>query len=145
MSEPNKPTETDNSLDEYRKMLEGYAFEAASAYDKAIMTLSGGALGISFAFIKNIVNKPAPETIMLLWFAWCTLGVSLASVIVSMLFSQSAIRKAIAQVDNGTIYSAQPGGLSSYLTTFLTWLAGICFVAGVLLLAYFAKLNLIHR
>lgn len=139
----NNPAEDDTSLNEYRKMLESYAFEAANAYDKAIMSLSGGALGVSFAFVKNIVTKPAPDTVIWLWYAWISLGVSLASIIVSMLFSQKAIRTAITQVDDGTIYSVQPGGCSSYFTTFLTWLSGICFVVGVVFLAYFAKINLV--
>ena len=142
-SDFNKKSEEDCSLDDYRNMLEGYAFEAANAYDKAIMSLSGGALGISFAFIKNIVKNPAPETIIWLWYAWLSLGVSLAAVIISMLFGQRAIRVAINQVDEGTIYSMKPGGLSSFFTAFLTWLSGICFVIGVVLLAYFAKTNLI--
>lgn len=39
-------------------MLEGYAFEAANAYDKAIMSLSGGALGVSFAQISRTLYQP---------------------------------------------------------------------------------------
>lgn len=139
----NNPSEDDSSLDEYRKMLEGYAFQAANAYDKAIMSLSGGALGVSFAFVKNIVTTPAPDTVIWLCYAWISLGISLASIIVSMLFSQKAIRIAIQQVDDGTIYSKKPGGFCSLFTVFLAWFSGICFVAGVALLAYFAKINLI--
>ena len=37
-SDFNKKSEEDCSLDDYRKMLEGFAFEAANAYDKAIMS-----------------------------------------------------------------------------------------------------------
>ena len=123
-------------------MLEGYAFEASAAYDKAVMTLSGGALGISFAFVKDIVKEPLPDTIYWLWLAWLSFGLSLTAVLISMLFSQKAIRVAIDQVDKGTIYSSTPGGISSWITSVLTWISGLGFISGVVILAYFVKINL---
>jgi hypothetical protein len=129
--------------DDYRKMLENCAFQSANYYDTALMSLSGGALGVSFAFIKEIVPSPASDTITWLWFAWLSLGGSLSAIILSMLFSQQSIRTAINQIDDGTIYKKKPGGIFSFLTIILTWLSGIMFVLGVLLLSYFAKINLI--
>jgi len=129
--------------DDYRKMLEGCAFQSANYYDTALMSLSGGALGVSFAFIKDIVPSPASDTIIWLWFAWLSLGGSLSAIILSMLFSQQSIRTAIKQIDDGTIYDKKPGGIFSYVTIILTWLSGIMFVLGVILLSYFAKTNLL--
>lgn len=106
------------------------------------MTLAGGALGVSFAFIRDLVAKPAPATIGVLRYAWTALATSILCILLSMLTSQYALRKAIAQVDAERIRQEHPGGWYAQFTTSLTLLAGVLFVLGVLLLVQFAVLNL---
>ena len=51
------PSDTDGNTDvgrQYRDNLQKIEGEMQSEYDKAVMTLSGGAIGISFAFIKDV-------------------------------------------------------------------------------------------
>ena len=47
----------DESLREYRKELIQTVQKLNENYDKLIITLSGGALGLSLAFIKDIVKN----------------------------------------------------------------------------------------
>ena len=42
----------------YRETLQRLAGSSQSEHDKAVMTLSGGALGISFAFLKDVATPP---------------------------------------------------------------------------------------
>ena len=42
----------------YRARLARLRTRAFANYDKAVITLSGGALGISFAFVKDAVGRP---------------------------------------------------------------------------------------
>ena len=56
-------------------------------FNKAVMTLSGGAIGVSFAFLKDIVK---PEDIVnkgWLLTAWVCWGLSVLTVLASFYFS----------------------------------------------------------
>ena len=68
-------------------------------YDRLVVALSGGALGISFAFVERFVGDDPPLalwTLMAAWVAWvCSLTLMLGSHFVST----KALRKAVIQVD----------------------------------------------
>lgn len=51
--------EDDKPPFDYRKWLVEADHKASQAYDKALLTLAGGALGISFAFLKDLVASPS--------------------------------------------------------------------------------------
>src|SRR5580658_7082357 len=53
--------------------------ENGAAYDKAILTLSGGALALSLAFIKDVVAPATAQHNCLLYAAWALLVLALAS------------------------------------------------------------------
>jgi hypothetical protein len=94
---------TDTAIQEYRKHCVSAEQKAQDDYDKAVLTLSGGALAISFAFLKDLVGSgPLAQTQLLLW-AWLLWSGSIVATLASFWFSQSALRTAIAQVDAGTI------------------------------------------
>jgi len=64
-----------------------------AAYDKAVMTLSGGALAISVAVVKDFFGGQAAAwscTLLLAWIAW---ALSLTSILFSFHFSVLAQRK----------------------------------------------------
>ena len=46
----------DKTLQEYRAHLVSAAQKAQEDFDKTLLALSGGALGVSFAFVKDIVG-----------------------------------------------------------------------------------------
>ena len=132
----------DNSLEQYRATLVKAEQKAEDDFDKTVLTLSGGALGITFAFIKDIIgNKPVVRS-ELIFYAWLAWGISISAVLLSFYFSSLALRKAIRQVDHGKIYKKRPGGWYDTATAILNAMGGLSFLTGVMLAAMFAHLNL---
>jgi hypothetical protein len=131
----------DDAMTAYRDWLVSADQKSSQAYDKAVMTLSGGALGLSLTFVKEIAPNPLTCTKWMLAAAWASLTVSLTSILISMLTSQWALRKAIRQVDAGLEPDTKIGGFFSRLTIALNILSGLMFVAGVALLAWFSARN----
>ena len=132
----------DEDLKQYRLQLIAADQKAQEDFDKTVLTLSGGALGISFAFVKDIVgNKPLthPEWLLFAWIAW---GISVTCVLASFYFSQQALRWAIKQVDQNRIHSQTPGSFWSLITSVLNVFGGVLFLVGVLLIVMFAGVNL---
>lgn len=134
--------DADESLKDYRKLLVAAEQKAQEDFDKTVLTLSSGALGISFAFIKDIVGDQPIIQPQFLLYSWIVWGISVTCVLISFYFSGQALRQAIKQVDAGKIHSQTPGGTYSKLTALLNALGGILFLAGVILIAIFISQNL---
>lgn len=111
------------------------------SYDKLLVTLSGGALGISIAFLKDIVKLENVNNPRLLFLAWLAFILSLAAVLGRLMFGIEAHRKAIKQVDGGTIYKEKVGGKHSLFTRTLHIASAFSLLAGLVMLATFAFLN----
>ena len=125
----------------YRDTLSRLAEQAQSEYDKAVMTLSGGALGISFGYLKDIAGPPPHAHTWLLVFAWLSWTVSVFSCLFSQASSASAMRLAIAQLDLNSPEAEPTGGTFNRITQWLNRLAGGLFVVGTLFMIVFAVLN----
>jgi len=128
-------------LREYRSFLISAEQKAQEQYDKTILTLSGGAFGISFAFIDKVIGTPPTATIWLLA-AWTFWGISITSILFSFYFSNKALRRTIEQVDEKTVYEDTPGEHYSGITEFLNACGGISFFVGVVLLIAFVHKNI---
>jgi|SRR6267378_662765 len=90
-----------NQVHEYRQQLLSLEEKAQATFDKTVVTLSGGALGISFAFTNSIVGtSPVVDRPWLIaaWGAWVG---SLAASLSSHYFSTFAIRRRIETLDSG--------------------------------------------
>jgi hypothetical protein len=133
--------EENGDLENYRQLLEQRYSEVSGAYDKAIMTLSGGGLGISIAFFKDISPNPVESTVTYILIGWIALTFSILAVLLALLFGQRALREAIDQVDKGTIFHQNPGGRFTYITGFLNILSGVLFVVGIFLILIFVVKN----
>lgn len=139
---------TDNALtamQAYRNWLVQTEHKASVAFDRAVMTLSGGALAISLTFINDVIVSPQPGSVILLALAWGCLALSIGFILTSMLTSQRALRKAIIQVDTNQIYKEKPGGLLARLTNWLNIAACLAFILGIALLAWFAIANMTEK
>ena len=135
----------DRKLAEYRRWLVSAEQKSQEDFDKTVLALSGGALGISFTFLKDIIG---PEKIVWLSFliaAWLAWAFSTFSVLASYYLSHLALRKAISQVDDGTIYKKPPGGAYACITAKLNALGGILFLIGVCCITTFAGINLSNK
>jgi hypothetical protein len=131
-----------SEMSAYRDLLVAADQKASKAYDKAVMTLSGGALGLSVTFLKDIVGQSTRVSIQRLEWSWMCLSLSLLSMLASMLFSQWALRSAIRQVDKKTVGNERVGGGFSILTAALNIVSGLSCFAGIALLAWFSFANI---
>jgi hypothetical protein len=126
-----------------RKLLIDEEREAARTFDKAMLTLSGGALGLSITFIRQLA--PKPHLIGLLVTAWSCLAVALLATILGLHISQSAIRRARDMLDDdqrGISDALNRKNDPARLTNCFNWIAAFAFLAGIAFLAVFAIFNL---
>jgi hypothetical protein len=116
--------------------------EASQSLDKALITLSGGAFGLTLLFIDRIA--PDPKVLGFLYVAWSGFGLSLVSILFSFLMSQWAFRRAREALDS--YYTNEGDGREgnrwNVWTAVLTMLSIVTFVVGVGALAVFAVQNL---
>jgi hypothetical protein len=113
------------------------------SYDKAVMALSGGALGLSLSFIKDIVDEPplhAPRWLLAAWICW---GVSVTCVLCSFYSSSMALRRTVRQADEQTLYIEPVGGAWDKATIYLNPIAGLLFLAGVVFICIFVGGNIL--
>jgi len=132
----------DESMKQYRDHLVLAEQKAQTDFDKTVIALSGGALGISLAFVKDIVGPQAMSTTCALLASWISWALSVTVVLFSYFFSHLALRKAIGQVDRGEIANVRPGGAYDLITATLNVAGAILFLVGVILIVIFATANL---
>jgi hypothetical protein len=128
----------------YRDLLEQLETQAAEAFDKTAVSLSGGALGVSIAFLKDIAPKPIPWTVLgLLGPSWVALVLSLLGVLLSQMASQKSMRHEIECLDGRRKRSpgAAAGGAWRRCTSFFNHTAWVGCVVGIGLLAVFVVVN----
>ena len=121
----------------YRDMLQKLEQESQKSYDKTVLTLSGGALGVSFAFVKDIIGDSPVVCNIALTLAWVIWGFSVACVLFSFFFSQRALKKAVYQLDAGNI----PGNYFDKVTSFLNVAGGVLFLLGLISMVVFVAKN----
>jgi hypothetical protein len=132
----------DARFEEYRKHCVKAEQKAQEDFDKSVLTLSGGGLGISFAFIKDLLGPGPIVHPGLLFTAWLAWGISVISTLASFFFSQLALRTAIRQVDEGTIGDQYPGRSYARATVALNAVGGVMFLVGVVFIVWFVAVNL---
>jgi hypothetical protein len=128
--------------DKFRDLLQQYAADAQDAYDKAVLTLSGGALGVSFAFIKDVVGTGPLhhwEWLVAAWSAWV---LSTASKLWSFYSSEAAMQAAIDKWDDGEREWKGLLTAPNLWTTILDKVAGVSFVLGVIAMGVFVVVTL---
>ena len=143
-----------NSLDynvylEERKSLIDAKREGIRSFDKAILTLAAGALGLSLTFIRQIVPDIKSGTMFMLICAWSSFCISILSTLISFLTSQSACSRQIEIMeakyfdDNSDMsekvnYKNKPAIWTERLNKYSIFI----FIIGVILLVTFSSVNL---
>lgn len=138
MKDENEPA---SHLSAYRQWLVAAEQKSQEDFDKTVLSLSGGALGISFVFLKDVIGTNPIYQPSLLFTAWIAWAFSTFAVLSSYYLSHLALRRAIAQVDAGTIYNQSAGGMFASLTAWLNALGAILFLVGVCFITAFANSN----
>ena len=131
-----------DQISEYRKGLLALEQQMQSEYDKAILALSGGALGVSMTFLKDVVIKQGVEGGGFLLAAWVCWGLSVTCTLSSYYTSAQALRRAVTQTDDRLIYLELAGGRFNQVTKALNISAGVLFMLGVFSIVIFVARNL---
>jgi len=129
-------------MQEYRDYIIRAEQKAQDDYDKTVIALSGGALGVSFAFIKDIIGSDSISNAILLFLSWLFWTSSITCVLASYYTSHLSLRNVIKKIDAGETQAPRLGGFADWMTAILNALGGILFVAGVVLMSIFIKINL---
>lgn len=135
-------TQPGPDLSDYRQHLVDAEQKSQEAFDKTVLSLSGGALGISFVFLKDVIGSNPVQSPSFLLAAWITWALSSMSVLASFYLSHLALRRAIDQVDDGTVYQQRAGGWFSIATALLNAAGALLFFVGVCSITAFANANL---
>lgn len=147
---------------EQRKLYIDLQNQSSQSFDKMIVTLAGGALTLSLAFIRQTVPEAMPGTTVFLALAWLLLILSLLAILISHFTSQFGMMKACEQLESnylgfpqaqptharfaGRAYAWISMRLSNFfahrMTTHYLNIAAIIFcIAGISLLVWFVMLN----
>ena len=127
----------DDERREHRRHLVEAYHAASRDYDRAIMTLSAAALGVSIVFVRDVAPRPT-GTGFLAW-SWMLFTASLLTILASFLTSQEALRYELETLDDQE--EGRRGGKWGVATTGLNIASGVGLVAGVICLVWFAVLN----
>jgi len=84
---------------EQRKTYIDLQHEMSQSLDTKVITLAGGALGLSFTFIRQVVPQAKPETVRFLGAAWICLVAALLATLLSVFTSHVGMIKAIEGLD----------------------------------------------
>lgn len=129
-----------NEEQEYRHQLLALEEKAQAAFDKTVVTLSGGALGVSFAFIKDFLgSSPVMDRPWLIaaWGAWVA---SLAASLTSHYLSTFAMRRTIEAFDAGK--KKDLARVWDFAVVFFNGTSGFLFLAGAVAIGVFVVNNL---
>jgi hypothetical protein len=132
----------DEGLSDHRLHLRDAAQKSQGEYDKTVLALSGGALGVSFAFLDKVIARGPTLHPWLLVAAWMCWAVSLTLVLFSHHVSRLALEKAIQQTDSGERCEDRPGGFWSVVLEVRNWGSGLVFVIGVIMMTAFVAFNM---
>ena len=130
------------SLNQYRQQLIEIEQKIGAGYDKTLITLSGGALGVSFAFIKSFIGEGQIASPLYALFAWCFWAASLTFLLTAFYFGSLAYRYAIKMLDANKLNKDNPGGYYAIIINILNILGGLSFILGVALFITFSFKNL---
>ena len=122
----------------WRQWLVEAHHSSSQDFDKAVMTVASGALGLSITFVHDFAPKAIHRG--LLAAAWALLATSLLAILISHLASQDATLHEIKKLDNeNTGWS-----IAWWATSLLNYGAALSLVAGVLCLVVFGLYNVGH-
>lgn len=141
-----------SSSDDFRKILLDRELRIGEGFDKTLITLSGGALGLTVTFVKDVVGPGQIVCASWLLAAWVLWSVSLTSILAAYYFGQLAYRRAIEQFDarlqsdsDETVDKEKFGGVYTDVVNALNKIGATAFVLGLAAIIVFTFMNLESR
>lgn len=115
-------------------------------YDKAILAYASGGLGISLAFIKDVVPLDSASWLLLLELSWFCWVMAIVVVVISFQTSQLGIRRHMAMVKKYYIddddSALEETNVPARVTDIANVVSGLLFLCGVMLTTIFVGINL---
>ncbi len=136
------PEEIAVAKQQYRTSLIQLQDKMQSEYDKTVLSLSGGAFGVSVLMIKELIGAQKAVGAAPLVFAWIFWGVSVLAVLASFFSSAHAMECAIRHLDSEKPITLGIGGLSDVWTRVLNITSGASFLMGLASFTYFVAVSL---
>lgn len=127
---------------EARDKLAETDFKLGEAYDKHLLTLASGALGLTLLFVEKIASDPSWKFFLVA--SWVTFAACILSCLIAMHLSQLAIRReAEINEDSFQYPPSEYDGDNAYIPIVmnLNRAALVLFILGVALFILFAALN----
>lgn len=114
--------------------------KSSEHYDKTVVLIASGAIGLSLAFLNNIILKGVSNPLML-YCSWILLLVAILSSIVSHLTSIKGYADNINEIDYGT----KPSKTWPKITDILNVVTLVCLFIGIVFLCLFAYQNILRE
>lgn len=132
----------DGYLETYRDKIQELENASSEAFDKVIVTLSGGALAITMTLVGQVL--PKHDALALIVIGWVLFALSLTLTLVALKTSQVAMRRQIDIIDEvasrGGALDAHRNRANSF-TAGLNNLALFAFITGMVLTVIFVAVN----
>jgi hypothetical protein len=132
-----RPDESEDQW--FRRHLVEATQKSTEAFDRSVLTLSGGALSVSLLLLERISRDKA-QMGWCLSLAWSLWAISLGSTLFSHWCSIQALHAATHEFDHEP-HKTNLGGRMALITAFLTLLSGCAFVFGVIAFLWFVQAN----
>ena len=131
----------------FRSKLTDWRFEVATSFDNALLTLSGGALGLSMTFLKDVSENP--RRIVILVIAWFSFGLAVLTLLITKYFCVIAYGREMKKWDEQYIQSFEHIEKVKYKTNIwsvLTHTGNFCglalFIFGLVMIGIFILENI---
>jgi hypothetical protein len=124
-----------DATEKYRTHLLRLQQESQGSYDRTLITLSGGALGLSLTFVRLLVGPTAPTGLLIA--AWLCWSLSVTAVLLSHYTSTKALTKAIGQVSAPEYDPKTLGQPFHDYTNRLNVAGGVFFLGGLVCFIFF--------
>jgi hypothetical protein len=138
----NDPEPVAVAREQYRTSLLQLQEKMQAQYDKTVLSLSGGAFGVSVLMIKELIGAKKAIGSSSLSLAWIFWGMSVLAVLCSFFSSSHAMETAIRHIDSDKPISAEIGGLPDLWTRALNITSGSCFLVGLGFFIWFVSASL---
>lgn len=127
---------------EERKLLIEALREGSRTFDKAILTVSSGAFGLTIAFMKEIAPEPFQNTLWLIATSWICFSISLIVILLSFLFSQIACREQIDIAYDSMLRNMERQTKWGKITTLCNYISIVTLIAAIVFWGFFAFWNI---
>jgi len=133
----------DKHLLKYRQELIDAKNASQDQLDKALLTLSAGAVGITIAFLESITSIPPvwPGLLYASWFFWgLTIGLSLIAFCLSVKSHEEDL--ALLHSEPEKLYDENRKDPTNTAVKWLNKISLFAFLFGLMTISFFAALNL---